>query len=65
SLAHSLGLEVVAEGIETAAQLAWFQSAGCDRLQGFHFHRSMTQEAVIDLLRLGEPAVEARQLPVS
>ena len=65
SLAHSLGLEVVAEGIETAAQLAWFQSAGCDRLQGFHFHRSMTQEAVIDLLRLGEPAVESRQLPVS
>ena len=65
SLAHSLGLEVVAEGIETAAQLAWFQSAGCDRLQGFHFHRSMTQEAVIDLLRLKEPSGTAQQLPVS
>lgn len=50
ALAHSLGLDVVAEGIETAAQLAWFQSAGCDRLQGFHFHRPMSREAVAELL---------------
>lgn len=50
ALAHSLGLEVVAEGIETAAQLAWFQSAGSDRLQGFHFHRSMDQAAAVALV---------------
>ena len=65
SLAHSLGLEVVGEGIETAAQLAWFQSAGCDRLQGFHFHRSMPQHAVLNLLGLTESAAARKHLPVS
>ncbi|MEP6880432.1 MAG: GGDEF domain-containing phosphodiesterase [Dokdonella sp.] len=65
SLAHSLGLEVVAEGIESAAQLAWFQSAGCDRLQGFHFHRSMPQKAVFDLLGFNETESAPDRLPVS
>jgi diguanylate cyclase (GGDEF)-like protein len=65
ALAHSLGLEVVAEGIESAAQLAWFQSAGCDRLQGFHFHRSMPQKAVFDLLGIGNVTEAHVRLPVS
>jgi diguanylate cyclase (GGDEF)-like protein len=64
ALAHSLGLEVVAEGIESAAQLAWFQSAGCDRLQGFHFHRSMPQKAVLDLLGISDVAQQQNQVPV-
>jgi diguanylate cyclase (GGDEF)-like protein len=65
ALAHSLGLEVVAEGIESAAQLAWFQSAGCDRLQGFHFHRSMDQEAVIALLRPGAGSAARARQPIN
>jgi diguanylate cyclase (GGDEF)-like protein len=35
TLAHNLGLQTVAEGVETAAQLAAVESAGCDHVQGF------------------------------
>ncbi|MEO7149108.1 MAG: bifunctional diguanylate cyclase/phosphodiesterase [Rhodanobacteraceae bacterium] len=41
TLAHSLGIETTVEGIETAAQLAWFERHQVDRLQGFHFARAM------------------------
>jgi EAL domain-containing protein (putative c-di-GMP-specific phosphodiesterase class I) len=35
SMSHSLGLQVVAEGVETAAQLAFLADYGCDQHQGF------------------------------
>ena len=35
SLAHNLGLEVVAEGVETIAQMAALEDLGCDLIQGF------------------------------
>lgn len=44
TLAHSLGIEITVEGIETAAQLAWFERHQIDRLQGFHFARAMEQQ---------------------
>ena len=37
SMAHSLRMMVVAEGVETPEQAAFLRSAGCDRLQGFLF----------------------------
>ncbi len=43
-LGHTLGLEVVAEGVEQAADVKVLQDAGCDELQGFHFARPMPAE---------------------
>jgi diguanylate cyclase len=39
SLAHSLRLKVVAEGVETPAQLEFLKAVGCDEYQGYHFSR--------------------------
>jgi diguanylate cyclase len=39
SLAHSLGLEVTAEGVEDRAQLEWLRARGCDQVQGFLLSR--------------------------
>jgi diguanylate cyclase len=41
SLAHSLNLKVVAEGVETAAQLDFLKVVGCDEYQGYYFSRPL------------------------
>jgi EAL domain-containing protein (putative c-di-GMP-specific phosphodiesterase class I) len=41
SLAHSLRLKVVAEGVETPAQLDFLKAVGCDEYQGYHFSKPL------------------------
>jgi diguanylate cyclase (GGDEF)-like protein len=53
SLAHSLRLTVVAEGVETAEQAAFLQKHGCDQYQGFYFSRPMNAAAFAEMLRTG------------
>ncbi len=38
-MAHALGMEITAEGVETQAQAKAMQAAGCDYMQGFYFAR--------------------------
>jgi EAL domain-containing protein (putative c-di-GMP-specific phosphodiesterase class I) len=50
AMAHSLGLKVVAEGVETAAQLALLTSLGCELVQGYLFSEPLAAEALAELL---------------
>jgi diguanylate cyclase (GGDEF)-like protein len=40
-LAHNLGVEVVAEGVETTAALRWLREEGCERAQGYYLSKPM------------------------
>ncbi|NIA00263.1 EAL domain-containing protein [Massilia sp. CCM 8734] len=40
-MAHSLHMQVIAEGVETAAQMAYLRRHRCDEVQGFHFSRPL------------------------
>ena len=51
TLGHSLDLEVVAEGVETAEQLARLRAEDCDELQGYYFSRPVPASDFIALVR--------------
>ena len=50
-LAHALEMEVVAEGVETAASLALLSVMGCDMVQGYLISRPLALDALLDFLR--------------
>jgi diguanylate cyclase (GGDEF)-like protein len=49
-LAHALGLNVIAEGVETEAQLEQIRALGCDGAQGYLFGRPVPEQETQDLL---------------
>jgi EAL domain-containing protein (putative c-di-GMP-specific phosphodiesterase class I)/CheY-like chemotaxis protein len=53
SLAHSLRRRVVAEGVETEAQLSFLRRHRCDEMQGYYFSRPLPADAFTSLLREG------------
>jgi diguanylate cyclase (GGDEF)-like protein len=57
-MAHSLGLSVCAEGVETEPQVAFLRDERCDRVQGFLYGRPMPAEEIERFLApRGNPAV--------
>lgn len=56
-LAHDLGLRVVSEGVETAAQAEALRAVECDLAQGFYFGRPVTAEALLASLDKGARGV--------
>jgi len=54
AMGHRLGMRVVAEGVENAAQLALLREYGCDALQGFYFSRPVPAEEFMLMLRQGK-----------
>jgi EAL domain-containing protein (putative c-di-GMP-specific phosphodiesterase class I) len=52
-LAHELGVDVIAEGVETEAQVRFLMAAGCEQAQGFYFSRPVNAEFAGTLLRAG------------
>lgn len=57
AMAHSLGLSLVAEGVETGEQQRFLARSGCDRLQGFHIGYPMPGDQLLELLR-AEPTAD-------
>lgn len=49
-LGHSLGFQVIAEGVESEEQLRYLRYHGCDSIQGFYYSRPLLPEAVALLL---------------
>ena len=53
-LAHRMNLRVVAEGVETEAQLAYLHEKDSDEIQGFHFSKALAPHDIAELLRSGK-----------
>jgi EAL domain-containing protein (putative c-di-GMP-specific phosphodiesterase class I) len=59
-LGRSLGLKMVAEGVEHSEQADWLERLGCDRAQGYYFGRPVTAAEVTALLE-PQPRVAAHR----
>ena len=55
AMAHNLGLEVIAEGVETEEQLAYLYDCGCDNMQGYLFSTPLPVDELEQLLHAKMP----------
>ena len=50
-MAHALGIQTIAEGVETQEQLEFLRKHGCDAMQGYYFSRPIPAEEIAELLK--------------
>ncbi|MEO5332784.1 MAG: EAL domain-containing protein [Magnetococcus sp. YQC-5] len=50
-LAHSLGLSVIAEGVETQEQLDFLRTHGCDEIQGYYYSRPLSETELLKFIK--------------
>jgi diguanylate cyclase (GGDEF)-like protein/PAS domain S-box-containing protein len=62
SMAKSLNLKVIAEGVENEAQMSFLRAHHCDEIQGYYFSKPLAVDKIADKLRSGypEPLVRAQ-----
>lgn len=56
AMTEALGLDVIAEGVETEAQLEFIELCGCHAFQGYLFSKPVPLDKFEDLLRVGKPS---------
>jgi diguanylate cyclase (GGDEF)-like protein/PAS domain S-box-containing protein len=60
SMARSLNLKVIAEGVEDEAQMTFLRANQCDEIQGYYFSKPLAVDKVADKLRGNNPEPHAR-----
>ena len=65
AMAHALRLRVVAEGVETEAQMTFLRQHGCDEIQGYHFARPLSAPALAAFLAANQTVAGAMDIPRS
>jgi len=58
-MAQALGIRTLAEGVETAEQLAFLREQGCDEAQGYFFSQPLPAQAFGDYVRRADGMQEA------
>jgi EAL domain-containing protein (putative c-di-GMP-specific phosphodiesterase class I) len=56
AVARHFRLQVIAEGIETATQVEYLRTVGCEYAQGYYYSRPLMPQTILDYIELGVPA---------
>ncbi|GAB6044628.1 hypothetical protein JCM11957_02260 [Caminibacter profundus] len=49
-MGHSLGKKIVAEGVETEAQVEFLRENGCDFIQGFYYSKPLPEKEFLEFI---------------